>query len=103
MPARCSNPDPEVDSAILRVTPYLQPAVDVDDIEGFFRLVRAGFSAARKQLANSLAQGLGVPKAEALSLLEKAGIKPQRRAETLALEEWAHLWRVLSRMGERAC
>ena len=96
VPARCFYPAPEVDSAILRITLYPQPAVDVADKESFFRLVRAGFSASRKQLVNSLAQGLGLPKAEALSLLEKAGVAPRRRAETLTLEEWARLWRVFT-------
>ena len=102
VPARCFYPAPEVDSAILKISLYPQPAVEVDR-EGFFVVVRAGFSAARKQLANSLAQGLNLPKADALSLLEKAGISPQRRAETLTLEEWARLWRVFSRVKESAC
>jgi len=94
VPARCFYPAPEVDSALLKVVPYAQPPVEIADREGFFSLVRAGFSAARKQLPNSLAQGLAVSKAEALSLLERAGIEPKRRAETLSLEEWARLWRV---------
>jgi 16S rRNA (adenine1518-N6/adenine1519-N6)-dimethyltransferase len=69
-------------------------------VDGFFRLVRAGFAAPRKQLANSLAHGLRTDKAGALLLLEGAGIAPERRAETLAIEEWAKLWRVFSRAGE---
>ncbi len=96
VPAQCFYPVPEVDSAILRVTPYSQPMVKIADRESFFALVRAGFSAARKQIANSLAQGLSISKAEALSLLEKAEIAPERRAETLTLEEWARLWRVFT-------
>ncbi len=103
VPAQSFYPAPEVDSAILRVELYPQPAVDVADIEGFFTLVRAGFSASRKQLVNSLAHGLELPKAEALSLLEKAGILPQRRAETLTLEEWARLWRIFTRAEDSAC
>lgn len=103
VPARCFYPAPEVDSAILRITLYPQPAVDIADKESFFTLVRAGFSASRKQLGNSLAQGLGLPKAGALSLLGEAGIVPQRRAETLTLEEWAHLWRVFTLAGESQC
>lgn len=94
VPARCFYPAPEVDSAILKVTLYPKPAVDVADTVGFFRLVRAGFTTPRKQLCNSLTQGLGWPKAEVLSLLEKADIAQQRRAETLALDEWAQLWQV---------
>lgn len=100
VPAGCFYPAPEVDSAILRIEVYPTPAVAVSDQDGFFSLVRAGFSAARKQLANSLAQGLKLPKPEALSLLQEAGIVPQRRAGTLTLEEWAGLWRVFSQLRE---
>lgn len=100
VPARCFYPPPEVDSAILRVTVYPQPAVMVTDTDSFFALVRAGFTASRKQIANSLAQGLDISKIEVLSLLTKAKIEPQRRAETLTLEEWARLWRVFTKRGE---
>ncbi len=93
VPARSFYPPPNVDSALLRVTVYPHPAVDFGaDREGFFRLVRAGFSTPRKQLVNSLANGLDLPKTEILPLLEKAGILPQRRAETLTLEEWGRLY-----------
>ncbi len=94
VPPRAFYPAPEVDSAILRIEPYREPPVSVPDEKDFFALVRAGFTAPRKQLANSLAQGLKVPRTEVLTLLEQAGISPQRRAETLALEEWAALSRV---------
>ena len=97
VPAGCFYPAPKVDSAIVRITPYPRPAIEIADRESFFSLVRAGFSAARKQMGNSLAQGLGVPKSEATSLLEKAGIGARRRAETLTLEEWARLWRIFTR------
>jgi len=73
------------------------PAPEVDEV------VRAGFCASRKQIGNSLAQGLELPKAEVLSLLDEAGVVPQRRAETLTLEEWARLWRVSTRAGESVC
>ena len=101
VPAHCFHPVPEVDSAILQVAPYPQPAVAVTDEKSFFELVRAGFSASRKQIGNSLAQGLGLPKTEALSLLEKADIAPQRRAETLTLHEWARLWQVFTQVGNQ--
>jgi len=96
VPARCFYPPPEVDSAILKIDVYAQPRVPPGFTGSFFRLVRAGFSASRKQLPNSLAQGLGVDKADALSLLEKAGIEARRRAETLTLEDWVRLWEVYS-------
>ena len=93
VPARSFYPAPEVDSAVLRIDIYPAPRAAVSDEKGFFRLVQAGFTARRKQIANSLAQGLKLPKPEVAALLEKADINPQRRAETLTIEEWAQLWR----------
>ena len=93
VPAQSFYPAPEVDSALLRIDLYGEPAVAVDE-GGFFELVRAGFAAPRKQIGNSLSQGIGLPKDGVLPLLEKAGIDWQRRAETLTLGEWARLWRV---------
>jgi len=99
VPAASFYPAPEVDSAILKVVPYTRILIEVTDRESFFTLVRAGFSAARKQLANSLTQGLSLSKAETLSLLEGAEIEAKRRAETLSIEEWLHLWRVYTGKG----
>lgn len=98
VPACCFYPTPKVDSAILKVVAYPGPAVVVDR-DSFFRLVRAGFTASRKQICNSLAHGLDLPKDEVLSWLVRVGIAPQRRAETLTLEEWAELWRVFAQVG----
>ncbi len=92
VPAAGFYPPPKVDSAVVRIDIYPRPAANVTDPDGFFRVVKAGFRAARKQIGNSLARGLDIPKAEALALLSKAGIDPLRRAETLTLEEWARLW-----------
>jgi len=94
VPAQCFYPAPKVDSAIVKIDVYPKPKVAVDEA-GFFAVVRAGFAAPRKQIANSLAQGLDRAKAEVLPLLKEAGIAQQRRAETLTIEEWAGLWRSL--------
>lgn len=94
VPARAFYPAPRVDSAILRIDVHLQPPVPVTDEKSFFEVVRAGFTQPRKQIANSLAQGSGLSKAEVRTRLEKAGVAPERRAETLTLEEWAKLWQV---------
>jgi len=99
VPAASFYPAPEVDSAVVRIDVYPRPPVDADE-EGFFQLVRAGFTASRKQVANSLAQGLKLHKDEVIKLLGKARIDPKRRAETFTLEEWAALWRVMEGMRE---
>lgn len=94
VPAASFYPPPKVDSAVLRIDVYDRPAVEVET-DGFFTVVKAGFSAPRKQLRNSLAQGLGIDPAAAVGLLHQAGVQPKRRAETLSLEEWADLYRTI--------
>lgn len=59
----------------------------------FFRVVKAGFGQKRKQLKNSVAEGLHIEAEAAVALLEAASIDPKRRAETLSLPEWAALTR----------
>ena len=54
-----------------------------------FRLVRAGFSARRKQLVNPLSAELGVSKAEIAGILEELGIKATARAEELSVKDYA--------------
>lgn len=103
VPARCFYPVPEVDSAILKIDVYPAPVIPVDDETSFFNLVRAGFSAARKQLVNSLSRGTGLSKTGVTPLLEAAGIAAERRAESLSLEEWAALWRVFREAGKEPC
>ncbi len=93
VPARSFYPVPKVDSVVLRVDVYDRAPVDVPGARAFFDTVRAGFCAPRKQLRNALAQGLSVGTEQAVSLLQRAGIDPRRRAETLSLEEWGRLCR----------
>ena len=95
VPARSFYPVPKVDSVILRFDILPEPAVKVADIDGFFHVVKSGFSSPRKQLHNSLAHGLGIKPAELAPILTKAGIDSKRRAETLRLDEWQKLYEVL--------
>ncbi|UCG84709.1 MAG: ribosomal RNA small subunit methyltransferase A [Dehalococcoidia bacterium] len=100
VPAQSFYPQPKVDSAIVRIDVYPEPAVDVKDVSGFFEVVKAGFSAPRKQIRNSLALGLELDAVEVLNVLTQAGIDPHRRPQTLSLEEWAALQRALVNRGE---
>jgi 16S rRNA (adenine1518-N6/adenine1519-N6)-dimethyltransferase len=99
VPPRAFYPPPKVRSAILRIDVGESPRADMPDASAFFEVVRAGFSAPRKQLRNSLAQGLGLPPAEAESLLSAAGIDPRRRPQELSVEEWAALCRARQPSG----
>jgi len=94
-------PSPSVESAVVQVDLHTTPRVRVEDPTGFFRVVRAGFSQRRKQLRNSLAAGLGRSPEEVVARLTEAGVDPRRRAQTLSLEEWARVARVLGDLGDR--
>lgn len=91
LPASDFIPSPQVDSAIVRID--IDPKLRFPPVilERFFRLAKAGFSQKRKTLRNSLSGGLGCSTAQAADLLSGAGIDPNRRAETLNLEEWESL------------
>lgn len=89
-------PRPNIDSAVVRIDTHENPLVKVPSSALFFRLVKAGFSMKRKQLKNALSGGLRIKASAARDLLQAAKIDPQRRAETLSLEEWARLTRTLA-------
>ena len=91
------NPPPKVTAAVVAITPRAALPDGIDDAARFFTLARAGFSAPRKQLRNALAGGLGIPPGEAEALLDATGVDASRRAETLAVEEWASLYRAWRR------
>lgn len=91
VPPGAFSPPPKVSSAVVRIDVRERPAVDAPPPATFFQVVRAGFAAPRKQLRNSLAQGLGIPPETARQLLEQAGLDPRLRPEALTLEAWALL------------
>ncbi|MDT2745267.1 16S rRNA (adenine(1518)-N(6)/adenine(1519)-N(6))-dimethyltransferase RsmA [Enterococcus asini] len=87
-------PQPNVDSAILKLTRRLTPAVAVTDEQAFFRLTKAAFQLRRKTLWNNLLHAYGkddATKAWLTKSLEEADIDPKRRGETLSLAEFAAL------------
>jgi 16S rRNA (adenine1518-N6/adenine1519-N6)-dimethyltransferase len=88
-------PAPGVESAVVRIDAHDTPPVPVGDVDAFFRVVRAGFAQRRKQLRNTLAAGLRCPADQVTARLQEIGVDPRRRAETLSLEEWARIARVM--------
>jgi len=87
-------PQPNVDSAILQLTKLEKPAVEVTDEDFFFRLTKAAFELRRKTLWNNLLHVFGKEDKDKVwyeKSLEKAGIDPKRRGETLSLQEFADL------------
>ena len=90
-PPRAFRPAPRVASTVVKLLVRPAPAVSVPDRDAFFALVRAGFTAPRKQLRNSLMQGCAAPPEAVSAILDAAGIDAQRRPATLSLAEWAAL------------
>jgi 16S rRNA (adenine1518-N6/adenine1519-N6)-dimethyltransferase len=87
-------PQPNVDSAVIRLTRRTTPAVSVRDEEFFFQVTKASFAQRRKTLLNNLTSGLpnGKEKKEQiLAALENSRIEPSRRGETLSLDEFGRL------------
>lgn len=86
----CFWPQPKVDSAILKIS---QIGTDLPPIDTdlFFKIVRAGFAQPRKQLVNSLSNGLKLEKEKVRKWLKENRIKPERRPETLSIKDWIKL------------
>ncbi|BDI30893.1 ribosomal RNA small subunit methyltransferase A [Capsulimonas corticalis] len=86
-------PAPDVDSAIVRLTPYTEPPIRAQDEPTFFAVVRAAFGQRRKALPNALTgdPALGWDRDKAAKALSAAGIDPQRRGETLSVAEFVKL------------
>ena len=87
-------PQPNVDSAVIRLTKRKEPAVSVHNEEFFFQIIRASFAQRRKTLLNNLTSYLPdgkQKKEEIIAALGQAEIEPSRRGETLSIEEFARL------------
>jgi 16S rRNA (adenine1518-N6/adenine1519-N6)-dimethyltransferase len=91
IPPGAFRPPPKVESALLRVRVLPAPRVTVPEEESFRAVVRAAFAQRRKTIANSLAAALALPSDRVRDALQVARIDATRRAETLSLEEFAHL------------
>ena len=89
IPADAFEPSPKVDSAILRIRRRSEPAISPGgERPTFYRLVQAGFRQRRKQLHNALARELPVPREALGRAFAACAIDPERRAQTLSVDEW---------------
>ena len=88
-------PAPKVTSAVVRMDIRPTPAVQVEDEEGYFALVRAAFGQRRKTAANAIAGGLNLPKEKVIAAIEASGFDARIRPEALTLEDFAAVQREL--------
>jgi 16S rRNA (adenine1518-N6/adenine1519-N6)-dimethyltransferase len=87
-------PMPKVDSAITKLESLVKDQESREESERFFKVVRAGFSNKRKQLANNLSSIFKLPRPEVNAKLSLAAVAPMRRAETLTIEEWQKIAKI---------
>ena len=99
IPAAAFTPQPKVDSALVRLDVRERAAVEVEDLQAFFRFVEAVFQGRRKQLGGTLGRISGSGSTAAGARLREAGIEPERRPQTLSLREWEALYREFQSPG----
>lgn len=95
IPPEVFEPAPKVNSSVvdMRVRPALRGTEATR--ERMFALATMAFQRKRKTLANGLSLGLELPKAEVEAALTRAGVKPDRRPQTVSVDEWLAIARAL--------
>ncbi len=97
VPCNCFMPRPNVDSAVIRLTRYEEPPVQVKDEKMLFKIIRASFNQRRKTLQNGLnnSSELNFTKDQIAAAIAEAGFSPSVRGEALTLEQFACLTDIL--------
>lgn len=97
VPKEAFYPVPQVDSAVIRIARIVdRKSPSKEETRHFFKIVKAGFSAKRKTLANNLANSLHLEKTAISQKLKTAGISPTARAQELSVADWQNLAAILS-------
>ncbi len=92
---------PDVDSAVIQLTPRAAPPAPAQDEAAVYRVIRAAFGQRRKTLANALSAGLALPKDTVIArLLGEAGVPSGARAEQLSLADFAKIADSLAKLGK---
>jgi 16S rRNA (adenine1518-N6/adenine1519-N6)-dimethyltransferase len=100
VPPRAFYPPPRVTSGVVRLDVLDEPMIAPTERAAFFRVVRAGFSAPRKQLRNTLAQGMDAAPRDITAAIEAAGLAPTLRPQDVPLEGWLRLAEALASYTE---
>jgi 16S rRNA (adenine1518-N6/adenine1519-N6)-dimethyltransferase len=91
-------PRPQVDSAVLKIKVLKKPLLPANQMRDFLRMVGFGFTMKRKVISNSLGAGFHMKPSEMRIILEKAGIDPNVRPESLEIEDWKKLAKTLPKI-----
>ena len=102
VPPAAFRPPPKVHSTVIELVPRTEPLVAADDVDDLFKVARSAFLGRRKQLHNSLANGLDMSTDDVKRMTADVGIDSERRPATLSIDEWialARRWREDSTIG----
>lgn len=91
VPRTSFYPQPNVDSAVIKLDVLKHPPVKAKDEQFFFSVIKLAFCRRRKTVLNSISGGLHIDKKLLSGIMGKAGINPLLRAEQLTLEDFAAL------------
>ena len=99
VPQNCFMPRPNVDSAVIRLTTLEKPAVDVENTELLFHIIKTAFAQRRKTLLNCFfnAGGWDKTKEELTELINAAGYDEKVRGEALTLADYAKITEVFEK------
>ena len=95
VPAGAFHPRPKVDSAVLRLVPLAEPAIDDREVSAFRRLVVGLFGFRRKQVVRGLRELTGWPVEEVQDVLLRSEIEKTLRPEALPPDRFVRLLRAL--------
>ena len=95
----CFNPPPKVYSTVIKLKPTQETRINFESADDFFKLAKCGFKSPRKQLHNSLSDGLFITLDDARAIVEKTGFETSRRPATLSLDDWQILYDVWVKVG----
>ena len=91
VPGTSFHPTAKVDSQVVQLAFLREPRIKISDIDHFKRTVKAAFFKRRKKVVNSIKTSSFFESDKIDSALSVAGIDPERRAETLSIQEFAKL------------
>jgi 16S rRNA (adenine1518-N6/adenine1519-N6)-dimethyltransferase len=107
VPRDAFEPAPDVESAVIVLEPYGPGSPGADargrlapgEEDDLWRLVQAGFRERRKMVRNVLSRQLPIDASRVQAALDTAGIDPERRPQTLSVDDWLALHRALGPVG----
>ncbi|MCQ2910917.1 MAG: 16S rRNA (adenine(1518)-N(6)/adenine(1519)-N(6))-dimethyltransferase RsmA [Clostridia bacterium] len=90
VPHTCFIPEPNVDSAVIKIDILDKPKLSMENVDFYFEIVRAAFSQRRKTLVNTLYSAMNIfeSKTQIENLLEELGFEKTIRGEALSIEEF---------------